>query len=132
MKKSTVQKPLTCAVCLNPIQHSRRGGRVRHFCSDKCRKKANRIAIKYQHETSKANLLRNLRKRWEAYDHPITVFTFEQIVKVYGVGAAALATDALEQELKARVENPIMQVQFARHVRHQIEIDEHTSRSTPN
>ncbi|SRR6266496_1139872 len=128
MRKTPVQRPLTCAVCPNPLKQSR-SGRIKHFCSPKCRKKANRIATKYQHETAKANLLRQLRKQWEIFDKPTTVFTLEQIVKIYGVGAAGLATDALMQELKARVETPFIEAQFRRSVLHQIEIDEHVSRS---
>jgi hypothetical protein len=55
-KATSTQRSLTCAVCPNPLKQSRTG-RVKHFCSPKCRKKANRIAIKYEHETAKANLL---------------------------------------------------------------------------
>jgi hypothetical protein len=44
---------------------------------------------------------------------------------VYGVGAAALATQAIEQELRARVENPIRQAQFSRTIRTQIDAEEH-------
>lgn len=70
--------------------------------------------------------MRSLRKQWKQLDSPTTVYTLEQIVRIYGVEPAALATQAIIQELEARVKNPIIQAQFAREIRNQMEVDEHS------
>src|SRR6266702_2478754 len=98
--------PLFCLSCGDPIRQPRRGGRYRLYCTGKCRKAANRSTRKFEHAQAKDNLLRSLRKQWKQLDSPTTVYTLEQIVRIYGVEPAALATQAIIQELEARVKNP--------------------------
>ena len=116
--------PLFCLHCGEPIPQSRRG-RTRLYCEKpKCRKAGNRANIKSQHDQAVRSLERNMRLRWEELDSPTTRFTLEQIFKQFGISAAIQATEAVFQELEARVRNPIDQARFAYAVRQKMEIEE--------
>ena len=115
--------PLFCLTCGDPIQQQRRG-RTRLYCKKPgCRKAGNRDAIKRQHERALHNLAWKLKKQWEQFDHPTTVWTLTEILTTYGVGAAAQATHAIEQELEARVRNPLEQAQFSRSIRQKMDAE---------
>src|SRR5438876_4456364 len=90
--------PLFCLHCGDPIQQKRKG-RTRLYCQKPgCRKAENRATIKRQHDQAIRNLEWKLKKQWEQLDQPTTVWTLHEILKQYGVGAAAQATRAIEQE----------------------------------
>src|SRR6266700_1981425 len=90
--------PQFCLHCDAPIQQPQHGGRMRKYCrKPACRKAANRAAIKREHQQALSNLEWKLKRQWDEFDSPTTRWTLEDILKRYGIGAAARATQAIEQ-----------------------------------
>ncbi len=118
--------PRFCLNCDAPIAQPRRG-RMRLYCKKPgCRKAGNRANIKREHEQALRSLERKMKKQWEQLDGPTTRYTLEHILKQYGIGAASQATEAIFQELEARVRNPIESSRFATAIRQKMEEEQYS------
>ncbi len=94
-RKQPHTKPLItqCAICGNDL-HPSKQGRAKRYCSDKCRKEAQRRRENGDKANQEATAERKLRTRYLKFSAQV-VEKLEQIKNTYGVFAAWEASEAL-------------------------------------